>query len=287
MVTVSEQTMSVRAAFWSWQSSDWKGLLPSVWLVAATAALCMFVSELNGEAMTPPTLAMVFVVPVVLSAVLFGFWPALLTTALGALAWDYLFDKPYFRLSITDPHDVIAAIAFLVVSLLVILMIAPVKRQREQLASLADSLSVRYAMSQKLSRLATVEAIATFLSTRAGDLVGCEVTVVAFGRNASLCDVFPRGRELSLEDLGSANAVLKGNLPIGTPDSAYLALDGNHGCVGVLCLHGPNVQAALLRESEGLSAFALEAAIAIERATLAGKIEGAKMPTGEPSQTSV
>jgi two-component system sensor histidine kinase KdpD len=284
---VSELRPKGLPTFWSWDASAWKGLFPSVWLVAATSALGMLISELNGAAMTAPTLTLMFVVPVVISAVFFGFWPALLATALGVVSWDYLFDRPYFTLSITDPRDVLAAIAFLVVSLLVSALIAPVRRQKEQLAKLADSLSHRYAISQKLSRLATVEAIATFLSVRATELAGCEALVLVSGRNRMPEDFYPRGYGIAIDEVRSARQFMDGTLPAEMPGRIFLPLDGHRGRSGVLYLRGANLRTALEQNVDSIGELTREAAVAIERAILAEKIEDARMPAAEPSESYV
>ncbi|WP_315927125.1 DUF4118 domain-containing protein [Mesorhizobium sp. SP-1A] len=61
-----------------------------------------------------PNLSLVFVVPVVVAAVVFGLWPSLFAAILGALAYNFFLTEPRYTLRVDDPAN-IWAIALLFV----------------------------------------------------------------------------------------------------------------------------------------------------------------------------
>ena len=56
-----------------------------------------------------PSLTLVYVLPVIVAANLFGWGPSLLAVVGGVAAYDFLFTVPYYSLSVTDPAEIWAA----------------------------------------------------------------------------------------------------------------------------------------------------------------------------------
>lgn len=55
---------------------------------------------------TIPNLSLVYVLPVILAAVLFGLGPALASSVLGALSFNYFFTEPRWTLQVDDPANI-------------------------------------------------------------------------------------------------------------------------------------------------------------------------------------
>ncbi len=79
-----------------------------------------------------PNLSLVFVLPVVLAAALFGWGPALVAAAAGVLAYNYFLIEPRYTLRVADPANVWALFLLLVVASAVSAIAAQSRRQAVQ-----------------------------------------------------------------------------------------------------------------------------------------------------------
>jgi len=61
---------------------------------------------------------MVFLLAVVFSATVFGIWPALLTSVLSFLAYNFFFIEPHYTFSVSQPHELLALFIFLIIAVL-------------------------------------------------------------------------------------------------------------------------------------------------------------------------
>ena len=99
-------------------------------LFVAIATGCGFILEpVIGAA----NLTLVFVLPVLAAATLYGWVPSIVATIAGVLAFDFFFTAPRYSLAIARPADVWAAALLLVIAA-VISTIAAESRRRERAA---------------------------------------------------------------------------------------------------------------------------------------------------------
>jgi K+-sensing histidine kinase KdpD len=99
-------------------------------LFVAVATGCGFILEpLIGA----PNLTLVFVLPVLAAATLFGWGPSLVATIASVLAFDFFFTEPRYSLAIARPADIWAAGLLLVIAA-VVCTIAAESRRRERAA---------------------------------------------------------------------------------------------------------------------------------------------------------
>jgi two-component system sensor histidine kinase KdpD len=85
---------------------------------------------------SPANLTLIFVLPVVIAATMFGWGSALAAVLAGVLAFDFFFTEPYFQFTIASPTDFWAAVLLLVVAALVS-AVASQARRRADIARLA------------------------------------------------------------------------------------------------------------------------------------------------------
>jgi K+-sensing histidine kinase KdpD len=76
-----------------------------------------------------PNLTLIFVLPVVVSAVAFGWKPSLAAAVAGVLTFDYFFTQPYFSLRIESPNDLWDAALLLVIGMIVSSVAAESRRR--------------------------------------------------------------------------------------------------------------------------------------------------------------
>ncbi|WP_165923481.1 DUF4118 domain-containing protein [Bosea sp. BK604] len=72
----------------------------------AMAALATVVAVGFDTAVAVPNLSLVYVIPVVVSAVLFGLGPSLSAAVLGALSFNFFFTEPLYSLRVDDPANI-------------------------------------------------------------------------------------------------------------------------------------------------------------------------------------
>lgn len=83
--------------------------------MAAFATLIAFALESTASI---PNLSLVYVLPVIVGAILFGFGPSMLAAVAGALSYNYFFTAPRFSLAVEDPANIWAIGLLLVVGAL-------------------------------------------------------------------------------------------------------------------------------------------------------------------------
>jgi two-component system sensor histidine kinase KdpD len=83
-------------------------------VLAATLLLIPFRDHINST-----TTSLVFLLVVLFAAILFGSRPALVASVMAALSFNYFFLPPYYTLTIAEPQNWVALIAFLAVALTV------------------------------------------------------------------------------------------------------------------------------------------------------------------------
>ena len=86
------------------------------YLVALVMTAFATVIAFALEAAAPiPNLSLVYVLPVILAAILFGFGPSMLAAVAGALAYNFFFTAPRFSLQVEDPANIWAIGLLLVI----------------------------------------------------------------------------------------------------------------------------------------------------------------------------
>lgn len=155
--------------------------LAALVLVALAVVLATVVDHL----ISAPNLTLIFVLPVVIAATSFGWWPALLAAVAGVLAFDFFFTAPYYSFRIASPSDLWAASLLLVTAAVVSTVAAEGRRRALEARRAADQAEALQALAHSIiqgrSEGETEQAAATALSrifrvpavvyrTRGGDL---------------------------------------------------------------------------------------------------------------------
>lgn len=106
----------------------------SALLVAAATVVALVVRNLIAA----PNLTLIFVLPVIVAGVLFGWGPSLAAVILGVAAFDFFFTYPYFSLRIASPSDIWAACLLLVVAAITTTAAAQSRRRALEAALAAE-----------------------------------------------------------------------------------------------------------------------------------------------------
>jgi len=95
----------------------------------------MFVALATGLAfsvqylISAPNVTLIYVLPVIISATLFGWGPSLLAVAVGVVAFDFFFTEPYYSLTMTNPSEISAAVLLFVIASIVTSVAAQSRRR--------------------------------------------------------------------------------------------------------------------------------------------------------------
>ena len=98
---------------------------PSLPLIAQYGLALVFVALATGLAflvqhlISAPNVTLIYVLPVIISATLFGWGPSLLAVALGVVAFDFFFTEPYYSLTMMNPSEIWAAVLLFVIASIV------------------------------------------------------------------------------------------------------------------------------------------------------------------------
>jgi two-component system sensor histidine kinase KdpD len=255
-----------RAGAFSIRQTRFDAYLMSLSLVAAATFLSSAVFNLVPGA----SLSLIYLVGIMVSAQLYGLWPAIFASVLSILAWDFFFTEPYFSLALQSDRDLFTLIFFMITALTMSSVTALVRQQNRQLAVLANKNQTLYDFAKELAAIGSVEEITAFTIKKISRLLGRETSVLLMDKASSgvlqvFCREGPSQETFSDRDLSAV--LLLDELPRSLVDknSTYLPLVALRGRVGALRIEGTSEAPLTESEMEPLSAMLSQVAVAVER----------------------
>ncbi len=136
----------------------------SLLLVAVATALAFIVDHV----ISAPNLTLIFVLPVVAAATLFGWGPSLVAVSASVLAFDFFFTAPFYSFRIASPSDMWAAGLLLVIAAIVSTIAAESRRRALEARRAAEQAQALQALAhiviESRPQAEVVSAAATALS---------------------------------------------------------------------------------------------------------------------------
>jgi K+-sensing histidine kinase KdpD len=126
---------------------------PPLPLIAQYGLALVFVALATGLAflvqhlISAPNVTLIYVLPVIVSATLFGWGPSLLAVAMGVVAFDFFFTEPYYSLTITSPSDIWAAVLLFVIASIVTYVAAQSRQQAMEAREAAEQAQALQALA--------------------------------------------------------------------------------------------------------------------------------------------
>ncbi len=254
--------------------------MPYVWSTAAVAT-AVVAGRLIAALAPLPNISMIFLMAVLLSAVSYGIWPAVYASLLSFLAYNFFFLEPLYTFQITEPHELLALVVFLIVAIVTSALAGRVREQARAAAERTRATRRLYEFTWKLSGLSGVDAAA---DGAAGEIQTSlrRPTVVLLDRDGalSLAAAWPPDISLSAAALDAARLSFVRNEPDGadTPSDAgwyFMPLRTQRGPLGVVGVARDD--APLDAEARAvLATLAEQTAAALERAYLAREMLSAR-----------
>ena len=260
---------------------------PGAWLgslafVAVSLGAALLLHQVLGLA----SVAMTFLMAVLVSAVAHGLWPALLASFASVLAYNFFFLPPLYTFTIADPENVVALFFFGLIAVIASNLTARVRAQAIVARQRARTTEELYQFSRKLAGAAnlddllwaTVHQIALMLKVRVVMLLPEDGAVVVRAG-------YPPEDMLDEADLAAAkwcweknHAAGRGSDTLPGAKRLFMPMHTGRGAVGVVGIDRDEPGPMLTPDQHRLlDALADQAALAIERVNLVEDVDRARL----------
>ena len=273
----SERRLAVKTAVSSNTHLSWYHFLAGFFMTAAVTSVSWWLQA----QLELVNIALLYLMPVLLTAVWWGRWPSYFTAVVGVLQFDFLFVPPILDFSVYDIRYIWSFAIFLVVSFLIggrtekLRQEARIARQREK------GVRALYDFSRKMAAIGNSKEIAQELANYSGETIGRRTVVLLQNEEERLIEqgsyaldnqsagVLPEA-EYAVAVWAYEHGQAAGALTETLPGAAYLFVPlvsgGNAGGVLGVFIGDKRIAA---EERRLIDAWAGLSAIAIARITLA------------------
>ncbi|WP_274649652.1 ATP-binding protein [Paenibacillus humicola] len=272
-----EEAPAKAAAFFSWK--------PYLSITALIAALTVLLHPF-GQTFDLVNISLLYLIPVLLSAVFGGIWPSFYAAFLGVLSFDFFFVPPYLSFTVSDLRYLISFAVFMTVASLTGSLAARLKQQLRLSKRREAHMAALYALSRQMSAITDIRSLLENVTLQVSRMVHAETALYLPDREGELAltasSSGSAGLGLDESELVIAKWVYRHGEPAGkgtgmlreTP-GFYVPMAAEDRVYGVLAVKLDRADAALSPETRRLlEALGGLAAIAVARVMLA---EEAKM----------
>jgi len=232
------------------------------------------------------SIALVFLMAVLSTAVTLGLWPALFASVLSAFAYNFFFLPPLYTLTIADPESVVALVFFLIVAVIASNLTGRVQRQAAAARKRARMTEDLYLFAKKLAGTGTLDDVLWATAFQIASMLKVRV-VLLLPEDGSIAVKagYPPDDTLVDADIAAAKWAWEHNRPAGRGADTlpgakrlYLPLRTGRMAVGVVGLDNDRQGPILTPEQQRLfDALADQAAVAIERIQLVADVDRARL----------
>lgn len=208
---------------------------------------------------SPETLSLLFVIPVLAAAVLYGLRASLVAVVLSVLAYNFVLLAPVWHIGLWEAENFAKAGVLAIVALVASALSMRVRKLAREAIQREHILSGVYALSQDMLGIANIPDMRHAAENKLSSLLGCEVSIIL------------RSEKETLDQAGVF--CLENNTPVGEgtkhfrdSKNLYLPLATRDSVVGVLRLASSVVERF---SSKVLATLTAQAASALEKARLA------------------
>lgn len=271
--TVKAHSKDQRSTIWQYGSS--------LLLVVGVTLFGLLVDQF----LHPVNLVMVYLLAVVFSAIYLGRGPAIFSSIVSVLAFDFFFIKPIFTFTVQDSQYILTFLGLLVVGLIISNSAALLREQVTAMRNKEYQTQALFALSRELTGAVSLNQVEE-IAVKATASILSRKSAILIPKNGNL---EPRhesdGFRLDDNDQAVAEWSFKHALPAGRgtdtlPDAStrFVPLNSAHGPVGVLGIKPAEDESSLSNEQkmllDGLSGLIAQA---IDRVNLVNAAAEARM----------
>ena len=206
------------------QPVPWRAFAISAGAVALTTLFNIALQPLLGT----NALDMIYLVPVIASATWLGLRPALVTSMLAALAYNFFFLPPIYTLTIQDPNNIVVFLVLGGVGIAAAQMAGRLRREANVGARTAAENAAIAAFGQRLGAVADEGGTARATCEEVAALLGVATQVLGpadHGAPPRRIAAFPPDPMMSPVDIAAAEWALSSGEPAGRGTSTLAAAD--------------------------------------------------------------
>lgn len=254
----------------------WAGLLVSLATGLGIAA---------GGGLARTDIAMLYLLAIMLVAYLGARAPAVFAAALSVGCYNFFFIPPYFTFAVSDSQHLITFAMMFVVGLLMSWVTLRIRAQEEHARARELHTQALYALARDLAAAQDATQASSTLCRHAAATFDCGAALMLVDPSGGLVtEATEGGIDLGPQDDAVARWSLDHAAPAGRgtttlPGSRVLCLpvSASASPLGVLAISFPADRDLLIQERHLLESFLRQAAVALERARLAGEAEAASL----------
>jgi len=257
-----------------------------VWAVVLTVA-CTALAFAMYPYLDTVNLVMVYLLGVTIAGLRLGRGPSVLSSVLSVASFDFFFVPPRFNFAVSDAQYLITFAVMLLISLVIATLMASVRQQTRVSGARERRTSLLYAMSRELAATRGTANMCRIAVRHVAEVFRCQAVILlpdASGRLRFPSDP-PGETALRGADLAVAQWVTDhgrqaglGTDTLSAAAALYVPLGDARRQLGVLAVLPENRRRVMLPEQRHLlETFAGQTGLALERALLAEKAEGARI----------
>ncbi len=240
----------------------------------AVVALSTLVSWPLYEHVSPTNIVMIYLLGVVILSTRLGLWPAVFSSVLSVVAFDFFFVLPRFSFAVSDAQYVLTFAVMLVVAIVISTLTVRLRMTIEK-SQLRERRTVSlHALSRKLAALRGQEAILQATVRHIAEIFDSEV-VALLPQASGMLEVRasePPGQTLDFKEQSVAQWVYdlgqmagRGTDSLPSAEWLYVPLLASHGPFGALGLKSADMSSLMIPEQlQLLEAMSQQAALALE-----------------------
>jgi two-component system sensor histidine kinase KdpD len=180
-------------------------------MVAAATLAGLLIAPRWGNA----PIVLLYLPPVLATAVFYGLRPALLAAVASTLAYDYFFTEPHHTLVIYSPADVVTVVVLFLVALVTSRLAGSMREQARRAAAHAARNATIAGLARQLLACTGEREIAEIAVTELSRLFGCNAVLVAGRDQPALVASAPASMTLAAGDMAAAALTLESGDPAG------------------------------------------------------------------------
>ncbi len=259
------------------QAIPWFDYLASLGLVTAATALAFLVRPL----LSPTNMVMIYLLAVVMAAARLGLKPAVLTAAVGVLAFDFFFVPPFFSFTVDDTEYVFTFLGLFIVGVVISTLVAKARERADAMRERELQTESLYYLSRDLATAANMDAIMAAVIKNIDATLNAELSILVPHGEQMKISAISSGLKLSDKELAVADWAFRnrreagmGTETLSSAELLYLPLATTVSVLGVLGIKMEKMADYRSPHSRRLlNAFVTQISLAMERVFLAQQAE--------------
>ena len=142
------------------------------------AVMTIFSNSFRSISLDLVNIALLYLFPVLFSAVRWGKGPSFFAAGLGVLSFDFFFVPPVFSLTVADLRYLISFIVFLSVAALTASLASKLRNQVHQAQQREASTAALYALSRKITAISDLDVLLNQIVQHVSDTLDAKAAII-------------------------------------------------------------------------------------------------------------